>query len=58
MSNLGKKAILDLAAPLAKDVLPKLALKATSSVLDKFDGKISGPEAVIAGKRFILFFSN
>ena len=39
MSNLGKKKLLDLAVPLAKDVLPKLATKATSPVLDKFEKK-------------------
>ena len=43
---------------MAKDVLPKLATKATSFVLDKFERKISGQEAVKAGKGFILFISN
>ena len=42
MSNLGKKALLDLAAPLAKDVLLKLVTKTTQSVLDKFERKIIG----------------
>ena len=37
LGNLGKKVLLDLAALLAKDLLPKLAYKAASSVLDKFD---------------------
>ena len=37
LGKLGKKALLDLAVPLAKDVLPKLATTATSSVLDKFE---------------------
>ena len=40
---------------MAKDVLPKLATKATSSVLDKFERKISGKGAVRAGKGFTLF---
>ena len=35
MGNLGKKAIIDLAVPFAKDVWPKLTTKATSSILDK-----------------------
>ena len=35
ISNLKKKALLDLAVPLAKDVLRKLPTKATSSVLEK-----------------------
>ena len=58
MSHLGKKALLDLAVPLTKDVLPKLATKATSSVLDKFERKISGKAAVRAEKGFTLFISN
>ena len=39
LGKLGKKVLLGLAVPLAKDVLPKLATKATSSVLDKFEKK-------------------
>ena len=58
MGNLGKKALLDLAVPLTKDVLPKLATKATSSVLDEVERKMSGRGAVRAGKGFILFISN
>ena len=42
MGNLGKKALLDLAVSLDKHVLPKLATKATSSVLYKLERKISG----------------
>ena len=37
--------------------MSKLATKATSSVLDKFERKISGHGAVIAGKGFTLFIS-
>ena len=51
MTNLGKKALLDLAVPLAKDVLPKLAGEVTLSVLDKFNRKR-------AGKGFTSFISN
>ena len=37
MGNLGKKKTpVDLAAPLAKDVLPKLGTKTASVVIDKF----------------------
>ena len=32
IDNLGKKALTGLAVPLAKDILPKLTTKATSSV--------------------------
>ena len=35
VSKLGKKALLDLTVPLDKDILPKLATKATSSALEK-----------------------
>ena len=35
LNKLGKKVLLDFAVPLAKDVQPKLATKATSSILDK-----------------------
>ena len=38
LGNVGKK-LLDLVVTLTKDVLPKLATKATSFVLDKFDKK-------------------
>ena len=58
ISNLDKKALLDLAVPLVEDVLPKLAAKSTSSVLDKFERKIIGQGDVRAGKGFILFISN
>ena len=50
--------MLDLTVLLAKDVLPKLATKATSSVLDKPERKISGRGAVRAEKGFTLFISN
>ena len=42
MSNTGKKALVAIAVPFAKDILPKLATKAISSVFDKFERKISG----------------
>ena len=50
--------MLDLNVLLAKDVLPKLATKTTSSVLDKLERKISGKGAVRAEKGFTLFISN
>ena len=56
--NLGKKALLDLTVPLARDALPKLATKTTLSVLDKFKRKICGKGVVRAGKGFTLFISN
>ena len=50
--------MLDLTVLLAKDVLPKLATKTTSSVLAKLERKISGKGAVRAEKGFTLFISN
>ena len=58
MSNLGKIGLIDLAVLLAKDVLPKLATKGTSSILDKLEKKVSGRGAVRAENRFNLFISN
>ena len=58
MGNLGTKALKDLAALLTKDVFPKLASKPTSSILDKIEIKISGQEAIRAGKECTLFISN
>ena len=40
MCNLSKKAIIDLAILLAKDVWPELASKVTSSILDKLEKKV------------------
>ena len=40
MRNLSKKAIIDLAILLAKDVWPELASKVTSSILDKLEKKV------------------
>ena len=42
MGNLGKKALTDLAFPSARDILPKLETKSTSSALHKFERKVSG----------------
>ena len=39
--NLVKKVLIDVAVPLDKNVLANLATKATSSILDKFERKIS-----------------
>ena len=58
LGNLGKKVLLDLAVPLTKDVLPKLAANTTLSVLDKFERKTSCQRTVRAGRGFTLFISN
>ena len=39
MGNLGKKALIDFVALSAEDVLPKLATKANSPILEKFGEK-------------------
>ena len=57
MGNLSKKVLLELVVPLTKDVLAELATKATLSVLDKFERKISRQGAIRAGRR-TLFISN
>ena len=49
--------MLDLAIPLTKEVLFKLASKATSFVLDKFEKK-TGQGAARAGRGFTLFISD
>ena len=57
--NLGKKVIINLAIPLARDNLPvlvsNLASNATSNVIDKFGRTISGKGAVRARREFTLF---
>ena len=58
IDELGKKALIDLAVPLAKDVLPKLATKATLFILDKVERNISGKGAVRAENGFTLFILN
>ena len=49
---------MDLAVPLIKYVLSKLATKRASSAIGKFENKISGKGEVRAGKKFTLFISN
>ena len=60
MGNLGKKALMNFAVPVATNVLPKLA-KATSSVLAMYKLKkiiISRQGTVRAGKGLTFFISN
>ena len=44
--------------PLAKDILPQLAPKATSSAIDNFERKISGHGVIRAAKGFTLLILN
>ena len=55
LGNLGKKALTNIAIPLARDNLPRLASNLTSSAINKLGRKISGTGL---GTGFTLFFSN
>ena len=58
LGNLGKKALTNIAIPLAREILPGLVSNLTSSRTNKFDRKISGKRAVTAGKGSTLFILN
>ena len=58
LGNLGKKALANIAIPLARDNLPGVVSNLTSNSINKFERKISGRGAVRAGKGFTLFISN
>ena len=58
LGNLGKKALTNIAVPLAKDNIPRLVSNLASSAINKFDRKISGKGVVRAGKGFTLCVSN
>ena len=58
LGNLGKKALTNIAIPLARDNLPGLVSNLTSNAINKFERKISGKGAVRARKGFTLFISN
>ena len=58
LGNLDKRILLDLAVNFTKDVFPKLATKAASSAIDKFERIINGKGVVRAGKGFNLYILN
>ena len=58
VTNLGKKALKNIAIPLARDNLPGLVINLNSNPINKFERKISGKGAVRGGKGFTLFISN
>ena len=58
LSNLGKKAITNIAISLARDNLPGLVSNLTLNAKNKFGKEIRGKGAVIAGKGFTLFILN
>ena len=55
LGSLGKKALIDIAIPLARDNLSGLLRNLTSMAINRLYRKISGKGAVRAGKRFIYF---
>ena len=58
LGNLGKKALTNIAIPLARNNLPGLVRSLTSNVINKFERKVSGTGAVRAGKGCTLFTPN
>ena len=58
LANLGRKALTNVAIPLARDNLLGLISNLTSIAINKFNRKISEKEAVRTGKGFTLFISN
>ena len=55
LGNLGKKALINIAIPLARDNLPGLVSNLTSNAINKFERKINGKGTVRAEKEFTLF---
>ena len=58
LGNLEKKALTNIAIPLARDNLPGLVCNLALNAINKFERKISGKGAMRAGKGFTSFISN
>ena len=58
LGNLGKKALKNIAIPLARDNSLGIVSNLTSNAINKFGRKTSGKGDVRAGKGFTLFISN
>ena len=58
LGNLGKRALTNIAIPLARYILAGLVSNLTSSAIDKFERKTSGKGTVRGGKVFTLFILN
>ena len=56
LGNLGRKALTNIAIPLARDNLPGLVSNLASNAINNYERKISGKGAVRAGKWFYLFW--
>ena len=58
LGNLGKRALTNIAIPLARDILAGLVSNLTSNAIGKFERKTSGKGTVRGGKVFTLFILN
>ena len=58
LGNLGKRALTNIAIPLARDILAGLVSNLTSNAIDKFERKTSGKGTARGGKVFTLFILN
>ena len=58
LGNFGKKALTNIAIPLARNNLPGLVRNLTSYVINQFERKVSGKGAVRARKGCTLFTPN
>ena len=58
LANLDKKALTNVAVPLARDNLPGLVSNLASNAINKFERKINEKGTVRTGKGFTLFISN
>ena len=57
LGKLGKKALTNVAIPLARDKLPGLVSNLTPNAINKCERKISGKGAVRTEKGFVLFIA-
>ena len=58
VANLGKKALINVAIPLARDNLLGLVSNLASNAINKFERETNGKRAAKAGKGFTLFILN
>ena len=58
LGNLGKKALVKITLPLARDNLIGSVISLISNAINKFERKIRGKGSVRAGKGFTSFISN
>ena len=58
LGNLGKKALVNITLPLARDNLIGSVISLISNAINKFERKIRGKGSVRAGKGFTSFISN